>query len=313
MMMMRTNKSILRKTPCQVCQSFQAEMVYHLPEGNYVKCVICGLVSVDPLPDFGKMLKQADYWSQVHHISPLKVNQHYSRSFQEIAFKKYLDMALPYRRNGNLLDFGCGIGGFVDAAEREGWNAYGIDISPSVEVAKAHGLNAYHCPIDELPISDHYFDVITLFDVIEHIVDLQKTVLDIRRLLRPNGALICITPNLNSLSSKLLGSKWNAIQPDDHVTLFTKDTLTYFLQTTGFSSVSSSTLDFNFLYMRYLFTEKPNIEDHDALQKRNRNLTSDIIKFPILRIARQLINGVLDWTGMGDRLIIEARYDKRFF
>lgn len=308
--MINKMETFQRKTPCQICQSRQVNLVYHLPEGDYFRCTRCGLVSVDPLPDSGKMSAQADYWSHAHHISSLKINQHYSRDFQNVAFKKYLDMALPYRQNGNLLDFGCGIGGFVDAAQNRGWNAYGIDISPSVEVAQAHGLNVYRCQIHELPIQDHYFDVITLFDVIEHIVDLRKTLLDLKKYLRPGGSVICLTPNLNSLSTKLLGSKWNAIQPEDHVTLFTKETLANLFLSTGFYIVSSSTLDFNFLNMRYLFKSKPKIEDHDSIQSRNRNLTNNIINSPILQTGRNLINLILNWAGLGDRLVIEVSYDE---
>jgi 2-polyprenyl-3-methyl-5-hydroxy-6-metoxy-1,4-benzoquinol methylase len=301
------NLDSVRSSPCQLCGSGNSRVYYYLPAGVYKKCKNCGLVAVDPHPNFDKMLSEAIFWANSHHTSPEKVAQHYDRNFQEIAFKDFLDMANQYKQSGRLLDVGCGIGGFVDAAQNAGWDAYGTDISPSIRIPQERGLKVFQGQIGDLDLPDQYFDVITLFDVIEHISDLSILMADIHRFLRPSGGLFVVTPNLDSIPARLLGSKWSAIEPQDHITLFTPTTLSKFLIKHNFTPVQIITRDINWLGLKYAFTSPPSLEERKRRQKENRRLIGNIVRNPFLINARRLVNFFFAYTQLGEKLIVEAK------
>lgn len=298
-----------RTTPCQLCGGYETRILYHLITGTYKKCKNCGLVEVDPHPGIDQMLSEAIYWANSHHTSVEKVKQHYDPKFQEIAFKDLLAIAGQYYLNGRLLDVGCGIGGFVDAAQKAGWDAYGTDISPSIQIPQERGLRVFQGQISDLDLPDRYFDVITLFDVIEHIVDLSTLMANIRRFLRPGGGLIIVTPNLASLPARLLGSKWSAVEPQDHIILFTPTTLTGFLIKQNLTAMRVLTYDVNWLGLKYAFKSHPTLEERKQRQKENRRLIGIIIKNPVLIHTRKIVNRILNNTQLGEKLIIEAKLD----
>jgi ubiquinone/menaquinone biosynthesis C-methylase UbiE len=100
-----------------------------------------------------------------------------------------------------MLDVGCGEGYYVRDAIEEGINAYGIDISThALENALAEVKDRITFgSITEIPFADEEFDVMTAFDVIEHIhpKDTLNAVTEIRRVLKPDGIVIITTPSSN--------------------------------------------------------------------------------------------------------------------
>jgi|ERR687898_128654 ubiquinone/menaquinone biosynthesis C-methylase UbiE len=118
--------------------------------------------------------------------------------------KKHMMMYLKFLRKRSslkMLDVGCGEGSYVRDAIEEGIDAYGIDISTHAlenALAEVKDRTSYGS-ITKIPFGDEEFDVMTAFDVIEHIhpKDTSKMVQEIRRVLKPNGIIIITTPNSN--------------------------------------------------------------------------------------------------------------------
>lgn len=115
------------------------------------------------------------------------------------ALRRFADW-LPADRNARILDLGCGAGHLLSALKEAGYNdVLGVDGSPEcVSIARIKGLHVEHADVREFCRSvDHKFDVICLFDVIEHFH--KSEALDIFRLiwtrLAPHGALVVQTPN----------------------------------------------------------------------------------------------------------------------
>jgi 2-polyprenyl-3-methyl-5-hydroxy-6-metoxy-1,4-benzoquinol methylase len=252
------------------------------------------------------MNTRAELWAGLHHQNPLKIDQHYSEAFQKIAFGDFLRILRPYRQTGQLLDVGCSIGGFLSAANRAGWVEHGIDISPSVDVARQAGLRVERGRLEEVDFPPAAFDVITMIDVIEHINHLDGLMKRIRTLLRPHGALLVVTPNLTSLNSRLLRQRWTAIEPDDHLVLFTPHTLARLFGQYGFSLKKVSTYDANPLELKVIFSPQKDIQRRVEGQKSNRRLIGSLMRSRTLQTARRLANQVLDDTKLGERLIALA-------
>jgi ubiquinone/menaquinone biosynthesis C-methylase UbiE len=115
--------------------------------------------------------------------------------------KKHMMRYIKFLRKGHqkLLDVGCGEGHYVRDAIEEGIDAYGIDIS---SYALENALDTVKerisfGSITQIPFADYEFDVMTAFDVIEHIhpKDTLKAVAEIRRVLKPGGIVIMTTPS----------------------------------------------------------------------------------------------------------------------
>ena len=139
-----------------------------------------------------------------------------------------------------IFDFGCGAGLFLDLADGRGFEPYGVDLSESsVEEArsKPSGRNAYFgTPRDVPEIAAGGFDVITLWSVLAHLPCPVEDFQLIRSLLAPNGALLVLTVNANSLKLKAERDHWNGFTPN-HLKFFSPTTLPLLLKRAGFGAV----------------------------------------------------------------------------
>jgi SAM-dependent methyltransferase len=159
----------------------------------------------------------------------------------------YLWTLEPAFESGTLLDVGCATGQFLMAAKAKGWRVHGVETSPiSARIAKdTTGGEIYVGTLDTAPIQEGYFDAITMFDVIEHLQSPARYVERIARLLRPGGLLALSTPNIHSLSFRLLGRSWDVVGPNDHLYYFAPRTLQRLLVDCGFAihSMRSEAID----------------------------------------------------------------------
>ncbi len=149
--------------------------------------------------------------------------------------RKFIDHPAP-----RLLDIGCSVGAVVMAAERLGWPAFGVDISrTAVRSCRERGLQCKQYDGSRLPYGDASFDLVTAWHVIEHVMDVESTMRDWFRVLRPGGVLALETPNAGCWKARILGSKYRRFWPADHIYAFTRSTLEPFLSRTGFELLSS--------------------------------------------------------------------------
>lgn len=138
--------------------------------------------------------------------------------------KKFLAKIKKYKKRGKLLDVGCALGFFVELASQNGFDAYGFDPSDyAVAAAKRTlGDSIKHGTIQSISYPKGEFDVITMFDVVEHlgdpIADLQKLI----GYLKDDGIIIIATGNADSLSAKLFKRRWTFYIPPQHTYFFTK-------------------------------------------------------------------------------------------
>lgn len=145
---------------------------------------------------------------------------------------------LTYKR---ILDVGCGGGYFLAAAMRKSRYCYGSEYSAArrAYVEKRTGLKIFAESIDQLP--EACFNIITLFDVIEHVTEPPPLMRSIDRLLAPGGHVLIFTPNFDSLSIHVLGEHSSIIDPTEHVVLYTLKALDYLGTTLAYETVHRAT------------------------------------------------------------------------
>jgi len=119
-----------------------------------------------------------------------------------------------------ILDVGCGPGLLLDEARRRGWDAYGVELSAwAVGRARARGIEVFHGTLEDAAYPDVHFDAVFMVDVLEHLADPVRTLVEVTRVLRPGGILCLVTPDADSAAARVLGSRWWGMLPG-HVVLF---------------------------------------------------------------------------------------------
>jgi 2-polyprenyl-3-methyl-5-hydroxy-6-metoxy-1,4-benzoquinol methylase len=135
---------------------------------------------------------------------------------------------------GSILDIGTAGGAFLEAANKYGYNAVGLEPSKYlVEQGKKRGLNILQGTIDTNTLEPCSFDMVCLWDVIEHLTDPRQALEKIRSLLKPDGTLLINFPDIGTWQAKLAGKRfWWILSV--HLHHFTRDTITKICECTGF-------------------------------------------------------------------------------
>jgi 2-polyprenyl-3-methyl-5-hydroxy-6-metoxy-1,4-benzoquinol methylase len=144
-------------------------------------------------------------------------------------------------RRGRLLDVGAAAGFFMDEARAEGWEVHGIDVSPDMSAwgRERLGLDIATGLFQASDYPAGSFDVVTMWDYIEHSIDPARDFAKAAHVLRPGGVLMLSTGDAASLVARLSGRRWHLLTPRHHNFFFTVETLGRYLRSNGFAVVSA--------------------------------------------------------------------------
>ncbi len=132
---------------------------------------------------------------------------------------------IPYHGNGEILDIGCGNGGWLLRLKNAGWKTTGVEIdAPASQTANEAGLNVFCGTLIDADFPDNSFDVIRLHYVFEHLINPKETLDEIHRILKPDGICLIRIPNIDSAMFKLFKVNWFALDIPRHVFHYTPDT-----------------------------------------------------------------------------------------
>ena len=151
-------------------------------------------------------------------------------------------------KRGKLLDVGCGIGWVVAEAEKRGFEGTGIDSSKVFTDLgkKALRVKLFSKSLEKFQTKEK-FDVIILNHVLEHIKDPVKFLQTVKMLLKPGGELLIACPNIRSLIFFLFKERWYGLQPAQHLSQFTPQTISMVVEKSGLvvRNVSTGSLYYN--------------------------------------------------------------------
>jgi 2-polyprenyl-3-methyl-5-hydroxy-6-metoxy-1,4-benzoquinol methylase len=212
-----------------------AETVYMIPGtkwGRHVKCRNCQLVYVNPIENVSTI---NEAYSQRRSTDASTIRRIRLRNSQS-----QVRLIRQYKNGAHLLDIGCGEGFFLFSASRAGYAARGIELSQdAAEYARREfGLDVEAKPFEEVRFPEDHFDVVTLWQVLEHVPHPSMILKEVHRILRPEGLLALSTPNIGGLPARILGRRWWNIRRL-HINQFTTKTLVTALNNIGFRNVSS--------------------------------------------------------------------------
>lgn len=138
-----------------------------------------------------------------------------------------------------MVDVGCGFfGAVMEAANRRGWTAMGTDVGEAaVFHCRRRGYRCEICENGHLPFEDQSFDLLTAWNVIEHVQDVTESLMEFRRVLRKGGILAMETSNANCLKARFLGARYRRFWPRGHTYTFPPRSLSQFVERAGFQVV----------------------------------------------------------------------------
>ncbi|MBE0690926.1 MAG: class I SAM-dependent methyltransferase [Anaerolineae bacterium] len=167
---------------------------------------------------------------------------HYLKDEMNIrkTFAKRLRRLEQFVQPGKLLDVGCAAGFFLDEAHKHGWQVQGVDVSDFVvQYAREHfGYDVRQGSLLEQDFPKGAYDLVTLWDVIEHVPDPKAYVEHVAALLRSGGIVALATPDVDSIPARLTGKRWVGYKlSEEHVYYFSQHTLSRMLENAGFEIV----------------------------------------------------------------------------
>ncbi len=198
--------------------------------GNIVRCNNCFLAYMTP--------RDKDVYALYEGVE----DDYYfsSRDDRTVSFERdlrELHKTLGVSDSGGkkLLDIGCSYGFFMDVAKKSGWDVYGCELSKKqYEFAAKNHANICNKQVQECGFQDNFFDVVTLYDVLEHVTSPSNFLRDVRQVLKPGGTLVITTPDLASPSAKVMGRFWINFARM-HLYYFTPETVSKLLGKAGFT------------------------------------------------------------------------------
>ena len=223
---------------------------FEVCQDQVVKCNNCGLVYINP------------------RVKSNQIVEGYSEAVDENYVSQAETRALTFRHGlgtierlaggkGKILDVGCAGGLFVKEARDAGWDAYGVEPCKWLVDwgVKNHRLNLKATTLEKAKYPSNYFDVVTLWDVLEHVPDPKATLEECNRILKPNGLVVVNYPNWGSRLAQFFGRKWWFLL-SIHLYYFTPKTIKKMLEVTGYEQVFTKR-HFQQLYLDYfLFRAK---------------------------------------------------------
>jgi SAM-dependent methyltransferase len=273
----RIPAELLAERACPTCGSPAAAPELEKDHMMIVRCRACDLVYVNPAFDeahYAELYASAEYQTIVRDLG---INSHEYR-VKRFGEERVGVMAAHMRgANGSApryLDVGCSTGFVVEAARALGWEATGIDLNPSaVAFGRSRGLDLRACSLDGAGFPPASFDAISLFDVLEHLLDPTERLRTCIDLLVPGGILFIYVPNYDSASRLLMGPNAHFIWPTHHLNYYTPVTIRDLITRNG-------------LTPELIVTEGLDIEDYlwyrrEMLNKEDAGLAeiADVLQF----------------------------------
>ena len=222
---------------CVLCGEKERKFVFKDGKFSVLRCSSCGLVFVSPRLTQKALLEEVyneNYW----HSSSPKEKGYADYAGEEMLYIKTFRKRIKFIERftkpfGKVLDVGCAAGYFLSVAKEKGWECSGIEPSyPIAQIAKKRlpGTKIHIGLVDDAPFEKESFDVVTLWDVVEHTLNPVSFVKKAVGFLKPGGLLIVETQNVDSLFARILGKKWQHFKLEEHLYHFSPYTLRILLE-----------------------------------------------------------------------------------
>ncbi|MGH9428528.1 MAG: class I SAM-dependent methyltransferase [Terriglobia bacterium] len=236
---------------CRACGSSNTGLLFEIEQRRVRRCSDCTHVYLD-------VVHNAESIRNIYSAYGDGGRSQYFAGIDrevEVNLDSYLQRCKAAVGNQNselhLLDIGCGNGALLRRAQAHGFVAAGVEISAALAslVKDQLGCEVYQQFLSELDLPESSFDVVTMYDLIEHAENPRQDLEHVLRILKPGGVFFALTPNdqalLRRISRVLFAASLRSFSDPmrrlyypDHLSYFTAESLSRLLRSTGFELIS---------------------------------------------------------------------------
>ena len=171
-------------------------------------------------------------------------------------WRKQREIISRFKQGGDILDIGCNSGGFLGSLRGSVWNLHGVEISAEMaqRARSSFGAEIFVGDVLNAPFADASFDVITSFDLLEHIYRPKELARKVMRWLKPSGIFYVMLPNIDSWEARMFGSYWYGLELPRHLFHFSPRSLAGALDSEGFTqeyleTASATYIEYSIRYL----------------------------------------------------------------
>jgi len=279
---------------CIICKSCSEKKIFTYQSTDYYQCYVCGLIRTLPFPSENQIIE--------HYLRASKNGNYFnlaekSEDYIPI-YKKYIDLIKKKTslKGKRILDVGCFTGEFLDLAQDEGAITFGIELQKEAYniASKKHPERIINSNFNSAVFSEK-FDIITMFGIIEHVVDPERLLDMVSKNILNGGILIIQTPNADSLLARVLGKYWPPFTPIEHIHYFSKKNIRMFLENFNFCDIEIKS-HFKKLTIEYVYC-----------MMRTFGKEFYILLTPIFRIFPRFIKKTFLYFYVGEMIIFAKK------
>lgn len=219
---------------CPICGTANADSLLYKAGGYYVKCLDCSLVFADPVFKDDELKL---YYESNHNLQSVVVKE--DSVFYDAIYNAGLGIIEQHTVGLRILDIGCSSGQFLKCASKRGYDVVGVELNETeAEQARAAGLNV----VSDANELDGKFDIITMWDVLEHVKDGKTFIKSLSSRLNDDGVVFIQTPNVYSLAARIMHGKCNMFDGLEHVNLYGEQSIGVLAELVGMKIKHLSTI-----------------------------------------------------------------------
>ena len=276
---------------CLVCSSKVLLDLHDYMDHHLSQCKKCGFVFAKKIPSDKELEEHYKGYGRNDYLSPITIKR----------YNELLNTFEEFRKTNKILDVGCGIGYFLEVAKERGWDVYGTEYTDeAIQICSSKGINMQKGILSSGNYQNEEFDIITSFEVIEHINNPIDELTNFYKVLRKGGLVYLTTPNFNSLLRYRLKSEYNVICYPEHLSYYTPKTLKKLFTCVDFKTKK---IESTGISLTRLKTSK-GVSKQSFISKESddEKIRSQIENKKHLQFLKYLVNRILTIIGKGDAL-----------
>lgn len=302
----------MKKIICPVCKKTTWVEFLRLRDFTLWKCRRCGLVR----KDFESEKDMQFNWYNEKYFSYLEERDNRKKFLSWHAGK--FKLIKKFKKRGNFLDVGCGLGLGVEIAIKEGFNVWATDISPFAGKWTQQRFNVpvFIGQVRDAPFNHNSFDVIYLHHVLEHVLEPDSFLEDLKIFLKNKGILVISVPNIASVYFKIYGNRFHIFQRE-HLWYFSLFTIKQLLTNCGFNLLMWRTGLTRDTKEGWISVGIENILGSDTITRKPTAFLRKVWRFlplnlreKVFKIIHSVINFLFVNIRVSDELIVIANLKK---
>lgn len=219
----------------EIYEDSETEVLYTLPQ---------------PIENLGKYYESKNYIS--HTDGKKSIFERFYQMAKSINLNNKLELINKVSNGKNILDYGCGVGDFLEHLQKNGYDVLGMEPNDSARKIAQSKIGNEKVTSTELEHNDQKFDIITLWHVLEHIPNLNEIIQQLKNHLSENGRLIIAVPNHKSYDAEYYGKYWAAYDVPRHLWHFSASSMNKLFNNFGMKIESIHPMKLDSFYVSLL-------------------------------------------------------------